>query len=175
MIIMKNPVTLLLSILLFAAIAPACTTAEKTEPKEEKTEPKETPAAVYKPDSQELHDEIARQDSIYFTAYNTCDMETQTAYYSDSLEFFHDKGGLSTSKQETLAAIKKNICGRVTRELVKGSLEVYPIKDWGAIEMGRHMFHNNYEKDQVPHPSKFIIFWQQAGSKWIIKKVVSLH
>jgi hypothetical protein len=34
------------------------------------------------------------------------------------LEFYHDKGGLMTSKQE-LDATKANICGKATRELVK--------------------------------------------------------
>jgi hypothetical protein len=158
--------------LLLIAFVSGCTRAEK--PKEEVKDNKAT-TEVYKPDSQELHDEIARQDSIFFAAYNTCDIDKQAAYYSDSIEFYHDKGGLSTSKPDILVSIKKNICGKVTRELVKGSIEVYPIKDWGAIEMGQHMFHNNQEKDQVPHPSKFIIFWQRKGTEWIIKRVVSLH
>jgi hypothetical protein len=39
---------------------------------------------------------------------------------------------LTTSKQEILDATKQNICGKVTRELVKGSVEVYSIKDYGG-------------------------------------------
>jgi hypothetical protein len=41
-----------------------------------------------------------------------------------------------TSKQGILMR-RKNICGKVTRELVKGSIEVYPIKDYG-VEIGLH-------------------------------------
>jgi hypothetical protein len=48
-----------------------------------------------------------------------------------------------TSKKDIINATKKNICGKVTRELVKGSIEVYPVKDFGAIEIGLHKFHNN--------------------------------
>jgi hypothetical protein len=130
---------------------------------------------AYKPDSPELHATIAQQDSIFFAAYNTCDLEKQAAYYDDSIEFYHDKGGLMTSKQDIMDGTKKYICGKVTRELVKGSLEVYPIKDYGAIEMGLHLFHNNQEPNAVPHPSKFIMFWQLKNNEWKIKRVVSLH
>jgi hypothetical protein len=67
-----------------------------------------------------------------------------------SLEFYHDKGGLTTSKQEILDATKQNICGKVTRELVKGSVEVYSIKDYGAVEIGLHKFHNNQNQQERP-------------------------
>ena len=131
---------------------------------------------AYKPDIPELYNEIVAQDSIYFTAYNNCDMAVQTAMYADTLEFYHDKGGLSTSKTETLEAIKRNICGKVTRELVKGSIEVYPIKDFGAIEMGMHKFHNNQEPpNTASHAGKFIMIWRKTGARWQITRVVSLH
>jgi hypothetical protein len=79
---------------------------------------------TYKPESVELYNTILHMDSVYFNAYNTCDMDKQAAIYADSVEFYHDKGGLMTSKKDLLDAIKKNICGKVTRELVKGSVEV---------------------------------------------------
>jgi hypothetical protein len=105
---------------------------------------------VYKPGSQPLYDTIARMDSVYFTAYNNCDMVTQAAIYSDSLEFYHDRSGLATSKQVILAAIKNNICGKVTRVLVNGSLEVYP-------------------------PERFVVVWRNKDGKWQITRVISLH
>jgi hypothetical protein len=86
--------------------------------------------------------------------HNSCDMDKQAAIYGDSLEFYHDKGGLTTSKQ---GFWDENICGKVTRELVKGSI-VYPIKDYGAVEIGLHKFHNNQEPAGTPsEASKFII------------------
>jgi hypothetical protein len=131
---------------------------------------------TYQPDDPALYNAIVQMDSIYFEAYNKCDMEKQAALFSDSLEFYHDKGGLTTSKQEVLDGIKRNVCGKVSRELVKGSIEVYPIKGYGAVEMGLHKFHNNTEKEGTPsHAGKFIIIWQQSNDQWIIKRVVSLH
>ena len=122
-----------------------------------------------------LYDAIVEMDSIYFTAYNTCDMEKQAEIYSDDLEFYHDKGGLSTSKEDLLESLKNNICGKVTRELVAGSIEVYPIAGFGAVEIGMHKFHNNQEPDAISKPSKFITIWKQEGDSWLITRVISLH
>ena len=123
----------------------------------------------------ELHKRISNMDRIFFDAYNSCDIEKQKEIYSDDIEFFHDKGGLSTSKSDILESTKKNICGKVTRTLVKGSIEVYPIHDYGAVEIGYHKFFNNQEPDAPSNPSKFIIIWKNDKELWKITKVISLH
>jgi hypothetical protein len=123
----------------------------------------------------DLYQEIVALDSILFNAYNNCDISKQADLYSDSIEFYHDKGGLSTSKEDILESIRKNVCGKVTRELVPGSIEVSPIPGYGAVELGMHMFHNNQEKDQVPHPSRFVIIWKITNNKWTITRIISLH
>ncbi|RYZ22798.1 MAG: nuclear transport factor 2 family protein [Chitinophagaceae bacterium] len=122
-----------------------------------------------------LHQTIARLDSTFFAAYNNCDIALQSAFYADSLEFYHDRNGLDTSKANILAATRKYICGKVTRELIPGSLEVSPLPGFGAVEVGMHQFRNNQEPGQVPHPSRFIILWRERAGKWQITKVISLH
>ncbi len=130
---------------------------------------------AYVPVDMELHKTISTMDSIFFDAYNNCNMEKQKELYADNIEFFHDKGGLSTSKSEILEAIKNNICGKVTRTLIKGSIEVYPIHNYGAVEIGYHKFFNNQEPDAISNPSKFIIMWKYEEEQWQITKVISLH
>ena len=129
----------------------------------------------YVPIDKKVYDIIVAKDKEYFDAYNTCDMKKQASLYSEDIEFFHDKGGLSTSKQEILTSIEKNICGKVTRTLIDGSIEVYPIKDYGAIEIGYHKFYNNQEPNAKSKPSKFIMVWKNEGEKWLVSKVISLH
>lgn len=154
-------------IFLFLALVSSCSASKNSMLKELKN---------YKPDSQPLYDSIVHLDSVFFEAYNTCNLDKQAELYADSIEFYHDKGGLMTSKKALLEATKRNICGKVTRELVKGSIEVYPIKGYGAVEMGLHKFHNNTEKEGSPaHAGKFIIIWQHKNNDWRIKRVVSLH
>jgi hypothetical protein len=151
--------------ILFCCILFACSSSKNT-----------VATSKYIPDSQSLYDTIVKWDSFYFTAYNTCDLVKQRSIFSDTLEFYHDKGGLSTSKNDIMDALQKNICGKVTRELVAGSIEVYPIKDFGAVEMGIHRFHNNQEPPGTPsHPGKFVIIWQQTNNTWKITRVISLH
>lgn len=132
-------------------------------------------AYVYKPKSPELYNTIVHQDSVYFNAYNACDMDKQAAIYADSIEFYHDGSGLETSKKALLSAIKENICGKVTRVLVKGSIEVYEIPGYGAVEIALHRFINHAEHDALSKPDKFIIIWRHKNNQWQITRVISLH
>ena len=166
---MKNILATIISFATAIFFITACSSAKKNSSQS---------AYSYKPDDKKLYDTIVHLDSTFFAAYNNCtlQLEEYAAFYSDSIEFYHDKGGLSTSKKDVVEGTKKNICGKVTRELVKESVEVYPIKGYGAIEMGLHMFHNNQEKQtDPPKISKFIVFWQNKNNEWKITKVVSLH
>jgi len=129
----------------------------------------------YKPIDIELYNTIVEMDHQFFNAYNNCDLKTQSAMLSENIEFFHDKTGLSTSKKQIMEAIKNNICGKVTRELVKGSIEVYPIKDYGAVQIGFHKFYNNQEPDAISKASKFIGVWKNENGNWQMTKIISLH
>lgn len=122
-----------------------------------------------------IQKEIEIMDYEFFQAYNTCNIEKQAEIYDDNLEFFHDKDGLMTSKKEILEGTQKNICGKVTRILIPNSIEVYPIKDYGAVEIGYHRFYNNQEPDAPSRASKFIIIWKKVTNSWKISKVISLH
>jgi len=163
-----------LSLLLFSAM-----NCKQTSESEAIT-PIEAPPAKniipkYIPDDQVLHDAILAMDKKYFDAYNTCDLETQANIYSDDIEFYHDKGGLMTDKKALLQALKDNICGKVTRELIPGSLEVYPIAGYGAVAEGYHKFFNKEEPNAPQKPSKFITVWEDTADGWKISRVISLH
>jgi len=158
-----------LCFLLIGSVLISCSTFQQPE---EKT----TKEKVYVPDDLELYNEIVAMDTEFFDAYNRCDLKKQATIYAEDIEFFHDQGGVMTSKQGIIDATEKNICGKVTRHLVPGSIEVYPIKDFGAIEFGEHTFKNNQEKTDTPSQiGKFVIFWQKKDMNWKITKVVSLH
>ena len=132
----------------------------------------------YIPDDEGLYRTIVYHDSVFFNAYNTCNvnLSTYASYFSEDIEFYHDQGGIMTSKEDIVKATERNICGKVTRELVKGSIEVYPIKDYGAVEIGLHRFHNNTEpagtKSKV---GRFTIIWKNENNNWKITRVLSLH
>ena len=73
-----------------------------------------------------------------------------------------------------LDAIKNNICGKVRRELVKGSLEVYPLKGYGAVEIGTHRFYHPGTQDHdVVGEAKFVQLWQYKDGAWKVSRVIS--
>lgn len=122
-----------------------------------------------------LYNTILEQDRIYFEAYNTCDLILQNKMIPEDLEFYHDKGGLMTSKSDYMEGLKNNICGKVTRQLVAGSVEVFPINNFGAVQIGMHTFYNNQEPNAISKPSKFIVIWKKEANIWQMSRVVSLH
>ena len=133
-------------------------------------------ADTYQPVNKELYNTIVYLDSVLFEGYNTCKLDIFEKYFSDSIEFYHDKGGLTTDKKQILQSLKNNICGKVTRELIPGSIEVYPIPNYGAVQIGRHRFHNNQEPPGTPsNIGKFVHTWQYKNGEWKITRVISLH
>jgi hypothetical protein len=123
---------------------------------------------------QELTHAITALDKQLFDAYNTCDLEKLGTLVTDDLEFYHDKTGLAVGKQPFLDAIKSNICGKVTRELVPGSLEVYPMHGYGAVEIGVHRFHHPGAQDHDDvGEAKFIHLWQYRDGAWKVSRVIS--
>lgn len=122
-----------------------------------------------------LYDSIAAMDAVWEDAYNNCKLDVMEEIISEDLEFYHDQGGLLTDKKKLNEALKNNICGKVTRELKKGSIEVSPIPGYGAVELGMHAFHNSKEPNGTPHFAKFVHIWKREGGKWRITRVISLH
>jgi hypothetical protein len=117
---------------------------------------------------------IQSLDTQLFDAYNHCDLEKFGSLLADDLEFYHDKSGLSVGRQALVEGIKNNICGKVTRELVPGILEVYPIANYGAVEIGVHRFHHpGHENTESVGEAKFIHLWQNKDGVWKIARVIS--
>jgi hypothetical protein len=117
---------------------------------------------------------IASLDEAVFGAYNSCDLEAFGKYFTEDVEFYHDQSGLMRSRQSLVDAVKNNICGKVRRELVPGTLQVYPMHGYGAVEMGVHRFHHPGREDvEGVGEAKFIHLWQNANGEWRITRVIS--
>ena len=121
---------------------------------------------------EELTRAVTTLDKELFDAYNNCDLAKLGTLVVDDLEFYHDKTGLAVGKQVFLDAIKNNICGKVTRKLVEGSLEVYPLNGYGAVEIGVHRFYHPGMPGDVGE-AKFITLWQYKDGAWKVSRVIS--
>jgi hypothetical protein len=122
----------------------------------------------------ELDKAITTLDASLFDAYNRCDLEKFASFIAENVEFYHDQGGVTLGRAALTDSVKKNICGRVSRELVPGTLHVYYMKGYGAVEMGVHRFHHPGHDDTEPvGEGKFIHLWQYKDGAWKITRVIS--
>jgi ketosteroid isomerase-like protein len=123
---------------------------------------------------EELTKVVASLDAALFDSYNRCDLEKFASFIADDVEFYHDQGGVTLGKQNLTDSVKKNICGKVTRELVPGSLQVYHMNGYGAVEMGVHRFHHpGHDDTEAIGEAKFIHLWQYKDNAWKITRVIS--
>ena len=121
----------------------------------------------------ELTATIKKLDQELFDAYNTCKLEKFKDFFADDVAFYHDEGGVMTGAANVTEAVKNNICGKVQRVLV--STEVFPMRNFGAVQTGVHRFtHPNRKPDDVGE-AKFFHVWQLKDGKWKITQVFSYH
>jgi hypothetical protein len=130
--------------------------------------PPETPGPLF--------EKLAALDAEVFGAFNNCalpgQLQEHAEYFSEDVEFYHDMGGVTWSRKEMLANTEKHACGKFRRELVPGSLRVYPIKNYGAIAQGVHRF-CQLESGACEGAAEFLIVWRREGSTWRITRVIS--
>jgi ketosteroid isomerase-like protein len=116
----------------------------------------------------------AALDAALFDAYNRCDLDKFASFFVDDVEFYHDQGGVTLGKAALTDSVKKNICGKVTRELVPASLKIYYMKGYGFVEMGVHRFHHpGHEDTEGIGEGQFVHLWQYKDGAWKITRVIS--
>ena len=121
-----------------------------------------------------LVSEIKAMDKALFDAFNRCDIDAMAKIFSPDLEFYHDTGGLQ-DYQQTMAATRAN-CERnlgLTRTLIADSMEVFPIKDYGAIQQARHQFCHWENGKHDCGTFRFVHIWQKQNNRWQLTRVVS--
>lgn len=127
----------------------------------------------------EVYNKLWSLDSALFSIVYTCDTAKASTYFTDDLEFYHDKGGLTKSKKTLLEQIHKNYCensnSKLRRELVKGSMKVFLMDNYGAIQTGEHVFYYtaNGQPEQLSGRASFTHLWQLKDNEWRITRVLS--
>ena len=123
----------------------------------------------------DLYKEIVHQDSVLFDAFNNQKLDVMKSVFAKDLEFYHDKGGL-TNYEQNIDAFKTNFEANkgLHRELVPGSMEVYPIKDYGAVQIASHTFCHLQNRAEGCGTFKFIHVWHKTPEGWKLARVVSV-
>jgi Domain of unknown function (DUF4440) len=123
---------------------------------------------------QDLDHAVTALDAALFDAYNKCDLDKFASYIDENVEFYHDQGGVTLGRTALTDSVKKNICGKTTRELVPGTLKIYYMKGYGAVEMGVHRFHHpGHEDTEGVGEGSFVHLWRYLDGSWKVTRVIS--
>jgi Domain of unknown function (DUF4440) len=123
----------------------------------------------------DLDKAITELDRQIFGAYNHCDLKKFDSLLADDVEFYHDQGGVTLGREKLTESIKNNICtGDTQRVLVPGTLKIYYMKGYGAIEMGVHRFlHPKTEAVNGTGEASFVQLWRYKDGAWKLTRVMS--
>ncbi|RFS19277.1 nuclear transport factor 2 family protein [Chitinophaga silvatica] len=130
----------------------------------------------------ELTTVILHKDSLFWKAYNTCDISKLDSFFVQDLEFYHDKGGPMLGLPAFVESMK-NLCGnpnfKLRREPIPESIHVFPLRKgkdlYGAILTGVHVFY--VTKDGKPEfldgEASFTHLWLLKDGSWKMSRVLS--
>jgi hypothetical protein len=152
----RNALSVLLGVALMGAAVEATAAAERTP--------------------EQLAQVVDALDTAVFDAFNTCadpaQLARHAAYFDEAVEFYHDNGGVTWTRDEMIGRTRANVCGHYRRERVQGTLAVFPIKGFGAIAQGSHRFCALAEKDCAGE-ADFVMIWRERDGQWQVTRVLS--
>jgi hypothetical protein len=123
-----------------------------------------------------MYDELAGMDSTLFdAAFVSCDAAKTNAMFTEDVEFYHDVTGMSAGQQvrDQFVRLTQN-CPRangISRVLERGSLRVYPMNHYGAVQTGTHRFVNR--SGQAESVAMFVHLWRRVDGEWKLARVLS--
>ena len=128
---------------------------------------------------------IRQQDTLFWDAYNRCDVEKMSEFFWPDVEFYHDKGGLTAGLGPLVEILKNGLCGsqnsHLRREAIPETVKVFPLEKngavYGAVLSGEHYFYvnDNGKPEYRDGMAKFFHVWLLKDGKWKMARAVSYN
>lgn len=127
-----------------------------------------------------------KADSLFWIAYNQCDVQGMMQFIPEDMEFYHDKGGITLGDSAFQASIKNGLCSdlgkfRLRREIVDGSGKTNPMmkndRVYGVLMTGKHLFYlsQNGEKERADGLAEYADLWLLQDGQWKMARVFSYN
>ena len=175
---MKNKIRYQVLGLLSVIICESCQEKKiKYELAAEKIQTSQITIPPYHPTNQALYDTIMTLDNEMWKAYNSGDLAAFEKMITENHEFYHDRGGLTKSKEENVKLIKEEFNGRpgkIKGGSLDGHYEVYEIPGYGALQVGYQQFFTE-DFPEGTSPSRTITLWKETEDGWKQEYVFSMH
>ncbi|HEV8590757.1 MAG TPA: nuclear transport factor 2 family protein, partial [Pyrinomonadaceae bacterium] len=140
-------------------------------------------SSIAQAETKDLTQTILSKDALFWSAYNKCDVAAMQSFFTDDVEFYHDKGGATFGITDLMASLRKMCDSRkitnVRREAVTDSVRVFPLKSsnviYGAIILGQHYFYtqekgHNERRDGL---ARFTQLWVPKDGIWKMSRILS--
>ena len=121
-----------------------------------------------------LRQAVLDADDRLFGAFNRRDVAGMGAVFSERLEFFHDKNGLS-GYRENLAAFENIFASNepVRRDRVAEDQEIFPLGSYGAFHSGSHRFCLTARQPASCQTYRFANVWEKTPQGLRLLRIVS--
>ena len=135
-------------------------------------------------DVEDLRSQIVAADARLFELFmERCDPTALRGMVTDDFEFFDDRGGLVATNGDAFVAQYLGRCSsrdapdawRSRREALAETIEIFPIREYGAVETGEHVFYERQgegEERRVGR-ARFAQMWKLDGGAWKLARVFS--
>jgi hypothetical protein len=125
---------------------------------------------------------VRARDTAFWAAYNACETPKFRGFFTDDVEFYHDRGGATLGLAALDAALGKQLCGgdsRLRREAVDDTVHVFLLRDggtvYGAILEGEHRFYVTQpgKAEFLDGRARFAHLWRFADGTWKMSRILS--
>lgn len=127
---------------------------------------------------------ILHDDSLFWQAYNHCDIPGMKAFFTTDCEFYHDKSGPTMGLDALMNNIGNGLCKdpasfALRRQAVPGTVHVYPLhKDgviYGAVISGEHVFYikQSGKTEYLDGQARFDHLWLLTNGQWQMARILS--
>jgi ketosteroid isomerase-like protein len=113
-------------------------------------------------------------DRALSKAFNAHDLNALMSLFSGDVEFYHDASGLQsyTQVRDAFGGLFAKNDG-IRRDVVAGTLDIHPIRGYGAIEVGAHQFCHAEGGRRDCGTFTFLHVWRSDAGRWRITRVIS--